>query len=105
MKTAFALGSVGPDGRVWFLKRDAFAGNLMRTPDPGSAHTWAREADLMTWFERIPAYAKAQFLDKPLAAYPIAVSVGEPARVFSVESEPSPDDPEAVVYRASLGDP
>jgi hypothetical protein len=87
-----AIGFRDDVGLRWFLHRGAGPGNLMRTLDPLHARHWTSAAELVLWFEALPATSLAQLAGRTLDVLPLAVAVGPPARVLAIlPATPQPD--------------
>lgn len=83
--TAFALATPAVRrGQLDFLRRGAFLGNLMRTPDPFSAWTFPNATEAGLFLESLPDGVKEQLADRPLLIVPLTLTVGEAAETIAL---------------------
>jgi hypothetical protein len=101
--TAYALGIRDRDGRLEFLRRGVFPGNLMRTNDPHYAWTWPTVPELQLWLDQLPESSKDQLEDRALLIVPLHLVCGESQQSVTLKMVPTPprpgEDPETASKR------
>lgn len=100
--TAYALGIRDRAGKLAFLRREVFPGNLMQTPDPWYAWTWQTVKEIQLWLDELPESCKYQLADRELLCVPLTASVGTPRQKLilrTVEAPPKPDEPDKPVKK------
>jgi hypothetical protein len=91
--SAYALGIRDHRGRLEFLRRGVFPGNLMRTTDPHYAWTWPTVRELELWLDLLPESSKDQLADRELLIVPFSLVCAQAQQSVTLKTIPSPPRP------------
>jgi hypothetical protein len=111
-RPAYALGLTDPkSGKLEFLCRGIWPGNLMRTDDPFYAWTWPSIDELRIWADALPDSAKSQIAERRLLIVPLTIAVGLATQTLKIRyahpppgESPAPKEPKRK-EKATAGKP